>query len=126
VVRAVTWATVVVLYGLAGTAQQPQDITLRVGESRPIGSDLTVRFEAVLSDSRCPAGVQCVSAGDAVVRIQATTRGAAAQVYELHTDDEPRSASHGGRAIALTKLAPPPKSNATTQASQYRLTLRVR
>ncbi len=64
-------AALLVVPGLAGcttpavTASLGEPFTLGPGQSASIpGEDLTVRFAEVVSDSRCPAGVTCIWAGE--------------------------------------------------------------
>jgi hypothetical protein len=57
-------------------AQPEQAFTLAIGDSiifQPAG--LTIEFVEVKSDSRCPADVVCVWAGEATVHIKSTTQG---------------------------------------------------
>lgn len=48
-------------------SENRREIVLPLGESAPLGDDFTLAFVAVSSDSRCPANVQCVWAGEAKV-----------------------------------------------------------
>src|SRR5688500_18294200 len=61
-----------------------QEFTLGPGESVSLADGvLSVRFERVTEDSRCPRGVNCVWEGDAVVAIVASRAGASGQ-HQLH------------------------------------------
>src|SRR3972149_7613492 len=54
-----------------------RDFDLKAGETARLeDSDLVMRFEAVTSDSRCPADVTCITAGDALVRLHVRGGGA--------------------------------------------------
>lgn len=75
-------AVLLVVGALAGcgeSAASPglgQKFTLKVGETANIVSEgLKLRFEDVISDSRCPSDVQCIRAGEAEVRLIATQAG---------------------------------------------------
>ncbi len=72
--------TVVALAGCGENAASPslgQNFTLKVGETANIVSEgLKLRFDDVISDSRCPSDVQCIRAGEAEVRLIATQAGA--------------------------------------------------
>lgn len=47
-----------------------QEFTLALGERAQVaGTPLAITFAAVPSDSRCPLGVYCISAGNAVVQL---------------------------------------------------------
>jgi hypothetical protein len=108
----------------------PLDVrfTLAPGEMRAIdGTDLVVRFDRVLEDSRCPAGVACIQAGDGVIGITVTQRGGTTGRYQLHTaPNGARAAVHGGVTIALEDLTPTPVSSRATPPQDYRATLRAR
>ena len=103
-----------------------QDVTVAAGSSVRVGdTKVVVRFEGVLNDSRCPADVQCISAGDASVLVTASTGGAVASRYELHTNSPPHEAIHDRLRLTLVDLRPVPVSTRTTRSSEYVLTLRV-
>jgi hypothetical protein len=114
----------------SGPVAVPLDarFTLAPGEMRAIdGTELVVRFDRVLEDSRCPTGVACIQAGDGVIGITVTQRGGTTGSYQLHTAaNGTRSAVHGGVTIALEDLMPTPASARATPPRDYRATLRAR
>jgi hypothetical protein len=58
-----------------------QQFNLPVGQSVTIkGENLTIKFEKVTGDSRCPSGVQCVWAGEAKCQMTITLNGSASSV----------------------------------------------
>src|SRR5262245_45596774 len=68
---------------------------LRPGETATVsGEGLTVAFEGVPADSRCPVDVNCITAGDATVRLRTRKAGHADGEPELHTNDGPREADY--------------------------------
>jgi hypothetical protein len=85
---------------------------------------ISVRFEGVAGDSRCPADAFCVQGGDALVQIEVAPEGGPRQPYVLHTGDM-RPVSHGDLTIALVQLAPYPFSANPIDPRDYRATLRV-
>ena len=102
-----------------------QPFTLRVGRSATVaGEGLTVSFEGVPSDSRCPTGVQCVWAGNAVVQVVLSKDGKAFGA-ELHTNLDPKSVDYLNYNVALVSLAPYPTSTNPIAQSQYRATFVV-
>ena len=102
-----------------------QPFELRVGRSATVaGEGLTVSFEAVPSDSRCPTGVQCVWAGNAVVQVVLSKDGKAFGA-ELNTNLEPTSVDYLNYNVALVSLAPYPTSSGSIPQSQYRATFVV-
>ena len=84
---------------------------------------LSVRFNGVTGDSRCPADAVCILGGDAIVHVTATSRQASRD-YELHTGDM-RPVQHDGLTIALVQLQPYPFSARTIAPGDYRATLKV-
>jgi hypothetical protein len=75
--------------------------SVKVGESVSVaGAGVSVTFSARVSDSRCPVGMQCIQAGNAVVTVAVTRAGAAPVTLTLNTDG-PRSARSGNRTVEL-------------------------
>lgn len=100
------------------------DFVLAPGQSVPIESaSLTVTFNGVTGDSRCPADAFCILGGSADVHVTATTDGKAT-AYVLETGDM-RPVQHGDLTIALVELSPYPFSSRTIAPEDYRVTLRV-
>ena len=90
------------------------------------GTELVITFDRVLEDSRCPAGVYCIQAGDGVIAITVTQRGGTTGSYQLHTaPNGTRSAVHGGVTITLEDLMPTPTASRATPPQDYRATLRA-
>ncbi len=104
-----------------------QEFTLAPGAFVSIeGTGVSVMFEGVEADSRCPTDVVCVWEGDAVVAVRVASGGEPAARYTLHTArSQPTDAAHGGYRIRLVSLAPAPTSEAPPAAGAYRVTLVV-
>ena len=86
----------IALAELRESSAQEQTARLRVGDMVQIdGSDATLTFKAVTRDLRCPKGVRCIRAGEAVI------------VLELRAEvvRRPRSPSRSRRAAGVTVLA---------------------
>jgi hypothetical protein len=100
------------------------EFALAPGESRALeGTTLTIRFNGVTGDSRCPADAVCIQGGSAEVRITAAS-DESTRDHALLTGDM-RPVQHGPFTIALAQLAPYPFSSRTIQPADYRATLRV-
>jgi hypothetical protein len=98
--------------------------TLSPGESRAIeGTTLTIRFNGVTGDSRCPADAVCIQGGSAEVRITAASDASTRDLVLMTGDMRP--VQHGPFTIALVQLAPYPFSSRTIPPEDYRATLRV-
>jgi hypothetical protein len=89
---------------------------------------LVLKFERVSGDSRCAVDVQCIWEGDATVAVKATLPGRDDGNLDLHTTTAAggkREARFGDFTVALTRLAPQPRSTTRIEPGAYRATLRV-
>lgn len=110
----------------SGPSQVPLDEPFELAPGDTAEADgLTVRFEAVTQDSRCPVDVVCVWQGDATVVLALTTSADAAASRELHTGIEPRETRFASYAVGLVSVAPAPRSTVKIAPEDYRVTLRV-
>lgn len=114
----------------AQTARVGREFSLKAGRAVTLdGGALRVRFARVASDSRCPAGVNCVWAGNAEVVFEVGGRGwRERRSLTLDTDARAPDASegrYGGYTLKLVSLAPQPRSGRKLKAAQYTATLLV-
>lgn len=102
-----------------------EPFTLAPGETAQVeGAGLTVTFESVSADSRCPMDVTCVWEGDAVVLVSA--RPATAVPRELHTSGRfTTEAEVGEYRVRLVALTPVPRQGASPAPGEYRATVVV-
>lgn len=100
---------------------------LVVGGAATVGdAALRVGLVAVISDSRCPAGVTCVWAGDAVLCVVVAVAGESGQRVELHTNPRfSREAQVEEYRVRLTVLQPPTDANAPIDPETYVATFMV-
>jgi len=105
------------------TAALGESFTLAAGQTAHVGTErMGITFEAVLSDSRCPTDVQCIRAGEAVVRAGAKAQGQAAETVELETTPGRAQVLVAGYTLTLTGVAPVPNTKVRARASDYRAT----
>ncbi len=103
-----------------------QEFRLHTGETAAIGgASSSITFAGVASDSRCPAGVQCVQAGNAAVVLHVATAGAASRSLTLNTGTQPTEVPLGAQVLRLVSLAPAPPAGGTIAPSTYVATLCV-
>jgi len=103
-----------------------EDFVLAPGQRVTIGeSGLTIEFERVTSDSRCPKDVQCVWAGNAAIRIQVVEQMSEPRLVELDTYGDRQKAQLGEFDLQVVALGPDPVSTERIEPQQYRLTLRL-
>jgi hypothetical protein len=109
--------------GAAETVGVDAPFTLAMGASARVESpDVTIEFQAVESDSRCPSDVTCVWAGDAVAVVEVVARGGR-ETLRLHTNLEPKKAGALGVELELAELSPYPVSTGKIEAADYRARL---
>lgn len=100
-------------------------VTLRIGQPVVIAQEgLTLQLGAI-QDSRCPAQVQCVWAGNAVATIIVAQAGFAAESLMLATPEvagatPPGQASYRGYLVSFKSLDPSPVAPGAIPADQYR------
>ena len=105
------------------------EFTLSIGQTAAIGdaTGLQVTFEAVIEDSRCPSGVSCVWAGDAVVSIAAVDSTGRTTRLELHTNTSfDTAAPVDDLSVHLVGLAPTPSADSQIEVDKYLASLVVR
>lgn len=110
------------------SASLDEPFTLAVEQSTTLDEGLTLTFDSVLEDSRCPSQVTCAEAGFARILLEATLSDEEPLTYELNTQPtfELGEITHGPYTIQLMDLAPYPETPEALPASdEYRLTLVV-
>ncbi len=105
----------------AGILVQPgREFQLAIGETARIyGTSSRIVFLSVLEDSRCPADVQCVWAGNAKVVLTLSTQGMPDRPLSVNTAVDPRTATVAGSILRVTGLSPDPRSGAAIPANGY-------
>jgi len=105
-----------------------QEFDVRIGETAAIAGELlTITFEQVVEDSRCPSNTTCVWAGTAVVRLGLRVGDSARGTVNLRTLSEAEAeAVFQKYRVRLVRLAPTPRDSSRIPAEQYVLTLMVR
>jgi hypothetical protein len=101
---------------------------VRFGEQATISSEgLTLKFNQLLGDSRCPVDVVCVWEGQAEILVRASHPPDPAADVQIHTrsDDPNNQAGYLGYTIALERVVPDKRSTHTTQLDDHCAELRV-
>lgn len=110
-------------------AQVDSDFDLAVGQSVRIeGNALTITFNAVTADSRCPLGVFCIQAGNATLSLTVTDAAATKTLVLLYpnpTSQTPDSVKVAGYQISLVALQPIRRRDVTIPPESYIATLHV-
>ena len=107
--------------------KQEQTARLRVGDMVQIdGSSATLTFKAVTRDSRCPKGVRCIRAGEAVVVLE--LRGGSGETSTLTFDVPPgggASQSLRGYRIEIVSLDPQAEADVEIAPGDYTATVAI-
>jgi hypothetical protein len=99
---------------------------LRAGAAATLPDGLTtITFERVTGDSRCPADVNCVWAGEATVAISVSNARGDAEKRELKTSPGGSSFEWGSYTVSLTALTPYPRTTQQIPPDDYVATLVV-
>lgn len=109
------------LEGLSGEESNPASATLALGESAYING-VRVSLIGIVSDSRCPADVQCIWAGELKVKV-ALKSDTDSEETELSSIAEPYA--FDSFHISITEAAPETHAGKEIQPSAYRVTFRV-
>lgn len=111
-------------------SQASDSIPLYLGKEAHV-DDVYMVLSDVTNESRCPSGVQCVWAGDAIASITVhppcIKQGCKAPSINLslHVNLEPRSGEGWGHKVKLLALLPAPVASRPTDKSQYVAWVRV-
>lgn len=98
---------------------EPDLVYARLGQTVTIGGPRVTPL-AVLEDSRCPQGVQCVWAGQVRITARIST-GGASSLREL-TSGKPIQVADG--TLTLADVQPPKRKDATNKPGDYRFGFR--
>jgi hypothetical protein len=98
-------------------------LTLPLDRSADNG-ELSVSFDAVTEDSRCPSGAQCVWAGNAGIRLTLESADRT-QVAILNSTLDPRQVSFAGYAVGYRDLTPYPATAEPHDPDAYVATIAV-
>lgn len=109
----------------AKAAKDEKQVQLREGQQKTVpGSRVKVRFLSVVEDSRCPADVQCIWAGNAKIRVKVSVQGGETRILELNTNTKAAGNNVDAYAINLVSLTPYPRSDRKARGV-YRATISV-
>ena len=106
-----------------------QEFKLHVEQRATVdGEPFSLRFVSVVNDSRCPADVTCVWAGNAEVLIEANAGGSIAslKLNTLGGDKFPKDARHQHYTVGLVGLSPLPRKVSRIKTTEYEATLVIR
>jgi hypothetical protein len=119
------------LLGCAGTdgsikTTLGQEFTLRLGQTAQIeGEQLSITFNGVSEDSRCPRDVLCIRAGEVKCEMTVTYQGSSSSITLIQPGmTEPASETYRGYRI-IYSVEPYPDAGKPISPAEYRLNLTV-
>ena len=92
-------------------------IELAVGSAVNVDG-ISILFESVTGDSRCPLNVQCVWEGNAEISLR-LTRTQSSDLVSVNTNLEPRVIRYAGQEIRVADLTPYPVYGEPLDPSTY-------
>ena len=103
-----------------------REVTLAPGQSASVaGAGLTIKFNGVTGDSRCPGDAICITGGSAGVHVELRSSEGARRDVTFETGN-PQPVKYGTLTLELTQLAPYPFSTRPIQPGDYRATISVK
>ena len=102
----------------------PASLTLAPGEQGNAGG-LTVVFNGVTDDSRCPIDALCIQAGDANANITLTTGGVGSQYALTVNKADTRRVTFRDFQVELATLQPSRRAAVSIEPSAYRATFTI-
>ena len=112
--------------GPAAPSPVAKEVTLAPGQTASVDeASISIRFEGVSGDSRCPGDAICITGGDAQVKIDVIPSRGEQTPYTLHTGDM-RPVSHGDLTIGLVELSPYPFVTRPINPADYRVKLSIK
>jgi hypothetical protein len=111
--------------GAVKAVQLGEAVTLKIDEAAKVGEEVVVTFKAVSNDSRCPQGVQCVTAGEATVVLTAKVGEKTEELTVKVGAAADNKATIEPFAIRILKLDPYPTEGQTIQDADRSIEMRV-
>lgn len=114
-----------VLFDVSAQMQNRQ-LSVPLGKQRVESTrKLKVKFLAVVEDSRCPEGANCIWAGAVTVKLQVMLPGKEPKTVELSTLQGREMFEYEGVSIKLVRVSPYPKLNVKIRKCEYRALLEI-
>lgn len=108
------------------TASQalPATVEVNYGEETVV-NNLTLRFNTVIEDSRCPADAICIQAGQARISVSMTVNGQRELLELTNVPDGGQPVEFQGYRISLQDLQPYPLASQPTNPEAYQATILI-
>ena len=106
-------------------AKRSNDVQVQINKEVTVAGGLKIAFVELVEDSRCPADVQCVWAGNAKIKVRVTKNGKS-QVLDLEMVSRGMKPNYGNYRIKLKALTPELRSNVRINRNAYVATIEVK
>jgi len=97
-------------------------VALKLNELHTTKDGITVKVVEI-TDSRCPAGAQCVWAGNAGATLELSHKDLKPATVKVNSNIQPREAVYAGNKITLLDLTPRPGRDKAVDKAEYVVTL---
>ncbi len=102
------------------SAQSKTDISIKFGEDKKVcETEISIAFVELVEDSRCPTGVNCIQAGNAVIRFKIVWRTGEEQTFTLETARSDEKFDFRGYEVNLISVDPYPKAETEVAKENY-------
>jgi hypothetical protein len=117
---------VLALSACAPAASQALPATVEIGLGEEVvRNNVSVRFNTVIEDSRCPADAVCIQAGQARVSVTVTVDGQNELLALTNVPDGGQPVEYQGYRISLQDLQPYPLASQPTDPDAYQATILI-
>ncbi|QQR82753.1 hypothetical protein IPJ70_01425 [Candidatus Campbellbacteria bacterium] len=104
-----------------GRVRAPEDIVLGVGK-KGVAAGMTITFNKLVSDSRCPAGVQCVWAGAVTANVTLES-GIEKTIVDIASNKEP--IVFAGYLVSIVSVVPDKVQGGIVDLEKYVVMFRI-
>jgi len=115
--RSLIFLSIFFFYGISQAQNRPVEvpkiaIKVPLGETVDLG-DVSITFEKVVEDSRCPEGVQCVWAGNAKIQVKVSQNDSTSEemIVLFENGKQPMIFQDEKRSLRAMQLKPYPNSS---------------
>ncbi|MDI1243446.1 MAG: hypothetical protein PSX80_16150 [bacterium] len=124
--KVITGLLFLVLAGvMPAFAKCTNEVQVQINKEVTAAGGLKIAFVELVEDSRCPADVQCVWAGNAKIKVRVTKNGKS-QVVELEMVTKGMRPNFGNYRLTLKALSPELRSNVRINRNGYVATIEVK
>lgn len=108
-----------------------EEFYLSFAKTKSLEEEITIQFSAVIGDSRCPRGAECISEGDVTLFFDLNKSGKLLKSFGLtfgenqNTTDRPRKKEIAGYLVEIIDVNPYPQSTVPMGAEIYEAVLKI-